>query len=142
MPQERPDLTAIFSMIDDLRQTMGSVNETHQKMVQVTGVAWSDDRLVKATVGPRGQLVDLEIDPRVYRQPNSKALAATIVATVRRASEEAMAKTQAIVDAAMPSDFGVAKLGNLSIAKLMRSHDADLPKKLESDDEQLRRDQR
>jgi DNA-binding protein YbaB len=114
---------------------MGSVNETHQKMAQVTGVAWSDDRLVKATVGPRGQLVDLEIDPRVYRQPNSKALAATIVATVRRASEEAMAKTQAIVDAAMPSDFGVAKLGNLSMAKLMRSHDADLPKKLESDDE-------
>jgi DNA-binding protein YbaB len=135
MAQERPDLTAIFSMIDDLRQTMGSVNETHKKMAQVTGVAWSDDRLVKATVGPRGQLVDLEIDPRVYRQPNSKALAATIVATVRRASEEAMAKTQAIVDAAMPSDFGVAKLGNLSMAKLMRSHDADLPKKLESDDE-------
>jgi DNA-binding protein YbaB len=135
MAQERPDLTAIFSMIDDLRQTVGSVNETHKKMAQVTGVAWSDDRLIKATVGPRGQLVDLEIDPRVYRQPNSKALAATIVATVRRACEEAMAKTQEIAEAAMPSDFGATKLGNLSMARLMRSHDADLPKRLESGDE-------
>jgi DNA-binding protein YbaB len=135
MARERPDLTAIFSMIDDLRQTVGSVNETHQKMAKVTGVAWSDDRLIKATVGPRGQLVELEIDPRVYRQPNSKALAATIVATVRRASEEAMAKTQEIAEAAMPSDFGATKLGNLSMARLMRSHDADLPKRLESGDE-------
>jgi DNA-binding protein YbaB len=135
MATERPDLSAIFSMIDDLRHTMGSIDETHRKMAQVTGVAWSDDRMVKATVGPRGQLVDLEIDPRVYRRPNSKALAATIVATVRQASEEAMAKTREIVEAAMPSDLGATKLGNLSMSRLMRSHDADLPKQLEAGDE-------
>jgi DNA-binding protein YbaB len=133
MAHERPDLNAIFSMIGDLRRTMGSVSETQKQMAQVTGVAWSDDRLVKATAGPRGQLVDLEIDPRVYRQPNSKALAATILATVRRASEAAMAKTQEIVRAAMPNDFGPAQVGAVSMADLMRSHDADLPKLLESE---------
>jgi DNA-binding protein YbaB len=133
MAYERPDLSTIFSMIGDLRRTMGSVSETQKRMAQVTGVAWSDDRLVKATTGPRGQLVDLEIDPRVYRQPNSKALAATILATVRRASEDAMAKTQEIVRAAMPSDFGPAQVGAVSMVDLMRSHDADLPKLMESE---------
>ena len=135
MTRERPDLTAIFGMISDLRRTVGSVNETHKKMAQITAVAWSDDRLIKATVGPRGQLVDLEIDPRIYRQPNSKALAATILATVRKACDEAMAKTQEIVKAAMPSDIDVGKPGNLSMRELMQSHDADLPKKLEPDHE-------
>ena len=135
MTRERPDLTAIFGMINELRQSMGSVNETQKKIAQVTAVAWSDDRLVKATVGPRGQLVELDIDPRVYRTPNSKALAATIVATVRKAAEEAMAKTQELARAAMPRDLDAAKSGNLSMAELMRSHDADLPKMLESDDE-------
>jgi DNA-binding protein YbaB len=138
MPQERPDLSAIFGMVNELRRTMGSVSETHKTMARITAVAWSDDRLVKATVGPRGQLVDLEIDPRVYRNPNSKALAATILATVRKASDEAMAKTQEVVQAAMPKDLGVGKTGNVSMNELMRSHDADLPKKLEkleADDE-------
>jgi len=135
MAQERPDLSAIFSMVSDLRRTVSSASETQKKMAQVTGVAWSDDRLIKATVGPRGQLVELEIDPRVYRQPNSKALAATIVATVRQASEEAMAKTKEIVREALPSDVGGTKVGNVSMADLMWSHDADLPKKLESEHE-------
>ena len=135
MAHERPDLSAIFSMVSDLRRTVGSVSETHKKMAEITGVAWSEDRLIKATVGPRGQLVDLEIDPRVYRQPNSKALAATILATVRKASEEAMTKTQEIERAAMPSDFGGTKVGNVSMTDLMWSHDADLPKKLESEHE-------
>jgi len=135
MVHERPDLNAVFSMIGDLRRTVGSVHETHKQMAQVTGVAWSDDRLIKATAGPRGQLVDLDIDPRVYRQPNSKALAATILATVRQASEQAMAKTQEIVRAAMPSDFGAIGAGNASMADLMWTHDADLPRKLESDHE-------
>jgi DNA-binding protein YbaB len=134
MAHERPDLDAIFSMIGDLRRTVGSVHDTQRKMAEVTGVAWSDDRLIKATAGPRGQLVDLEIDPRVYRQPNSKALAATILETVRRASEDAMAKTKEIVRAAMPSDFG-ARVGNASMTDLMWSHDADLPRRLESDHE-------
>jgi hypothetical protein len=135
MAIERPDLTAIFGMVSDLRRSLGSVNETHKKMAQVTVVAWSDDRLVKATVGPRGQLVDLEIDPRVYRTPNSKALAQTILTTVRKACDEAMAKTQEIVRAAMPGDIDTGKPGNLSMTELMRSHDADLPKKLEAEHE-------
>jgi DNA-binding protein YbaB len=51
----------------------------------------------EAVVGPRGQLVELEIDPRVYRRPDSQALAAAIVATATRAGADVDAQVQEIL---------------------------------------------
>ena len=84
MDRQRPNWTIIESMVGDLRRSMDNVGGMQRELMRVTGTAWSDDRMVKAVVGPRGQLIELDIDPRVYRKPNSKALAASIVATRRR----------------------------------------------------------
>lgn len=123
---ERPQLSALRTMLDDLRNTLDNAVETQRKIFEVTGTAWSDDRMIKAVVGPRGQLIELEIDPRVYRKPNSKALAASIVATVRMAVEEAVSRTQEILDQSMPRDISTGRIGNLDVRRLIRSHDADL----------------
>jgi DNA-binding protein YbaB len=123
---ERPQLSALRTMLDDLRNTLDNAVETQRKIFEVTGTAWSDDRMIKAVVGPRGQLIELEIDPRVYRRPNSKALAASIVATVRMAVEEAVSRTQEILDQSMPRDISTGRIGNLDVRRLIRSHDADL----------------
>ncbi|MFC6022186.1 YbaB/EbfC family nucleoid-associated protein [Plantactinospora solaniradicis] len=48
--------------------------------------AESPDGLVAATVGGRGELRDLELDPRIYREPDAAALARTIVGTIRDAA--------------------------------------------------------
>jgi DNA-binding protein YbaB len=129
---ERPDWAGLSGMVDDLRSAMHNMDDTRRKMLQVTGTAWSPDRTVKVVVGPRGHLVGLEIDPRVYRKPNSVALAESIVATAREAIEQVLAKTQDIVDASVPGDLRIAKVGSLDVRELALTHDADLA--IEEDD--------
>jgi DNA-binding protein YbaB len=129
--QQRLDPSALLNIAQELEKTVANMADVQKQILGVTGVAWSDDRMVKALVGPRGQLVDLEIDPRVYRRPNSKALAASIVATVRAAVEQAAAKTQSIMDENMPMVKDLIRPGlidGVDMRKLISSSDADLEK--------------
>jgi len=50
---------------------------------------YSQDGLVTAVVNGRSELVELELDPRIYRDQNADALAKTIMATVRAACANA-----------------------------------------------------
>jgi len=122
----RPDWAGVAGMVDDLNKAMRSIDVTQRKMLHVKGTAWSGDRMVKVVVGPRGHLVDLVIDPRVYRTPNSVALAQLIVATARKATEQALAETQKIIDEAMPGDLRIAKVGSMDVRAMAVTHDADL----------------
>ncbi len=131
---DRPDWGALYSAFDDMRTAIAGLEETQRQILKITGVAWSDDRLIKAVVGPRGQLIDLDIDPRVYRTPNSKALAATILATVRSAVDDAMAKTGEFLDTNVPSDLRVKSVGSFDVRRLLRSHDRDLTREEGGDD--------
>lgn len=131
---ERPQWSAIRDVIDDLQQTLKNAAQTRQQILEITGTAWSPDRLIKAVVGPRGQLLELEIDPRVFRNPNSKALAASILSTVRAAVEDANKKTKEILDKAMPKDRGLGLIGATDFDKLVTSHDADLPRVLKKEE--------
>ncbi|MDG4831849.1 YbaB/EbfC family nucleoid-associated protein [Solwaraspora sp. WMMD1047] len=56
-----------------------------RRIGEVRVTAESDDGLVTATVGGRGELVELALDPRVYRDPDSRLLARLITETIRRA---------------------------------------------------------
>lgn len=130
---DRPNWGAIEGMLADLKRVTKELPDIQRKALEVTGTAWSDDRTVKAVVGPRGHLIELEIDPRVYRKPNSKELAATIVATVRKAIEESARQAQEIYDAALPSDMRAARAGGMDINKLIQSHDADIRRQGDDD---------
>lgn len=61
----------------------------------VTASADSDDGLITATVGGRGQLLDLRLDPRIYRASDSARLAAEITSTVREAIDLVRARIAA-----------------------------------------------
>ena len=66
--------------------------ETHQIRNSVsgtTGTAESPDGLIEATVGVYGELVELEIDARIYRTQDAAALAEQIRAAVNSAHESA-----------------------------------------------------
>jgi DNA-binding protein YbaB len=119
-------VAAMHNMLDDLKRTLEGAEQTQRRVMKVTATVASDDRMIKATVGPRGQLVHLEIDPRVYRRPNATALADEIVATVRAAAEKAMAEVQGILSESLPRDVTFRNHGSLDLQRMMRSHDADL----------------
>jgi DNA-binding protein YbaB len=131
---ERPQqLSAMRGVLRDLSATLAGVEETQRKMFAVKGTAWSGDRYVKAVVGLRGHLLELELDPRIYRRPNSAALAASIVATVRAAVEQALARTQEILDESLPGDLRTARVGTVDVRELLRRHDADLGREEDGD---------
>jgi DNA-binding protein YbaB len=56
---------------------------------RLRATAYSPDGLICATVGGRGELIDLELDPRIYRDTDAAALAKTIRETVRDAAAQA-----------------------------------------------------
>lgn len=68
----------------------------------VRATAYSPDGLIAATVGGRGELIDLELDPRIYRETDVAALAATIAATIRDAAVDATRDAARIVESLMP----------------------------------------
>ncbi|WP_255658029.1 YbaB/EbfC family nucleoid-associated protein [Actinoplanes sp. L3-i22] len=118
-------------MVSDLRKATEELPGMQKRMLAVTGTAWSPDRMIKAVVGPRGHLLELEIDPRVLRQPNSKALSASIVQTVRVAIEDAGRKSAEVMDEALPSDLRA--LGDGNVRKYVGGHDADVRERAEDD---------
>jgi DNA-binding protein YbaB len=126
---ERPEWGALSAMFEDVKRSYAGIGDAQRKLLTVTGTAWSEDRMVKAVVGPRGHLLELEIDPRVYRRPDSAALAASIVATVRVAVQDVTRQTAAIVEGSLPRDLGIGEIGGMGLSTLLRSHDADVLRK-------------
>ena len=105
------------SDLDDLQRRLASL--------QVSAV--SADGMVRATVGPRGQLTDLRIDKRAVRVMDSARLARTILETVRDAAERSAEQVEALTADYLPAGSGVpAFLRDNDFTTLMRRSDANL----------------
>jgi DNA-binding protein YbaB len=134
MDGSRPNWAAFGEMVGDLRRSLDNVGNLQKQLLKVTGTAWSDDRLIKAVVGPRGHLIELDLDPRIYRKPNSKALSAAISATIREAVEDVLRQNKEILDENLPSDMRLG-VADSRLAKLVHQHDADVIAEGSDDDE-------
>ncbi len=122
----KPDWSALRTMFEDTKRAWSNIDQTRQRLAQITGTAWSPDRMVKVVVGPRGQLIDLEIDPRVFRKPDAKALAATILAATRVAVEDATGRVREAVEESIPKDLrGRGLMGGPELDKLVYGRDGD-----------------
>ncbi len=74
------------------------------ELAAITATARSADGYVTAVVGPRGNLVRLTLDPRIYRRPDSHRLASTITETIQRAADEAAAAVTRACAPYLPED--------------------------------------
>jgi DNA-binding protein YbaB len=108
-------------------QVLKDVQAAQRKVLRVTGVATSPDGMVRAVVGPRGHLIELHIDPRIYRRPDAAALSTLIVQTVRTAIQDAIEQGRDIITKAVPRTFRPPPIGGLDFSELASLHDADLP---------------
>lgn len=88
-----PDLDAFREYSEGLQvklqQLMDQGPELARQARAVQVTETSPDGLVSVTVGARGDLVRLDLDPRIYRRPDSRTLADTITETVHRATATA-----------------------------------------------------
>ncbi|GLY64819.1 YbaB/EbfC family nucleoid-associated protein [Amycolatopsis taiwanensis] len=92
-------------MLEQLKKITESLPKTRERMFEITGVAWSPDRMVKVVVGPRGQLVDLEIDPRVFRRPDATQLRATILDASSAAIRDVTGQLKELMEDQFPPEF-------------------------------------
>lgn len=72
------------------------------RVAAIEETAWSADGRVEATVGPRGELRSLVLDPRIYRTGGADALAADIVAVVADAAARTRDRVFAVVSPMLP----------------------------------------
>ncbi len=98
------ELRALFLRMQD------EALDLHERARAVQVTETSADGLVSATVGPRGDLVRLDIDPRVYRRPDSRHLADTITETVGRAAARARERVVEIFEPLVPAEQMAAHL--------------------------------
>ncbi|WP_434446612.1 YbaB/EbfC family nucleoid-associated protein [Lentzea sp. E54] len=70
----------------------GEIRAIQRELAEVVEAAESDDGLIVATVNARGDLTDLDVDPRVFRHPDSRALTEAITGAYRSARAAADAR--------------------------------------------------
>ncbi len=86
MERSTTELTGRFAEYERLAEQVRAVRDG---VDDLRGTGYSDDGLVTAVVGGRGELLELELDPRIYRDRNAAELAARIVAAVHEAAADA-----------------------------------------------------
>lgn len=92
-------------VMEQIQKMTESIPDTQRQMMSVTGSAFSDDRMIKVVVGPRGQLVDLEIDPRVFRRPDAAELRAKILSTTHKAVQDSTDQVREIMESQYPPEM-------------------------------------
>ncbi|SDT30398.1 YbaB/EbfC family nucleoid-associated protein [Actinoplanes derwentensis] len=85
------------------------LDDLQERLSAMTVTAESPDRMVKATVGPRGQLVDLKFDPEAYRRLTPEQLSRTVLRTVEQAVAQTTDQVQEIVGEYLPADSGASR---------------------------------
>jgi DNA-binding protein YbaB len=122
----------VFGQYQRLRSGM---DELQRKLAAMQVTAESDDGYVRATVGPRGQLVRLTLDPAIYREADADALAKKITATVQRATEQSADQVQRIVADYLPAgSAAVDFLKDNNFGTLLRRQDAMMREEAGRDD--------
>lgn len=87
-----------------LRRLADNVRALRDEVDLIEAAADSPDGQIRATVNGRGDLLDIDVSERVFRHPDSVALAAAIVATVRSAQDSADRQIARITQNTFPSD--------------------------------------
>jgi DNA-binding protein YbaB len=95
----------VVSQYQRLRHGLDDIQERLSRMA-VT--AESTDGTVRATVGARGQLIDLRLDREIYRRGDPDELARTILRTVEQAVAKTTGQVQEMVGEYLPAGSAAA----------------------------------
>lgn len=88
----------------DLSALEREVLDARAALDETTSTAESKDGLIQATANGRARLVELVLDPRIYRTQDAEALATDIVDAARRAGEQAQREVVESMRALLPPD--------------------------------------
>ncbi|MEV6302256.1 YbaB/EbfC family nucleoid-associated protein [Actinoplanes sp. NPDC051861] len=111
------------SMMEDAQKLLTNAAEMKRKLDELTVSTRSEDGFVVATVDARGRLVQLDLDPRIYRSPNAGGLASQIIETYQRAVDKVDTDTRTILERYLPREFDVDQFTNIDFDKYASRRD-------------------
>jgi DNA-binding protein YbaB len=121
----------VFGQYERLRS---GLDDIQRRLADLRVSAQSDDGLVTATVDARGQLADLRLDRRIYRDADPGRLGRTIVATVREATTRATEQVREMMADYLPADSGALRfVRDNDFGSLLRRQD-DIMRQGRADD--------
>ncbi|WP_246121466.1 YbaB/EbfC family nucleoid-associated protein [Actinoallomurus bryophytorum] len=88
--------------MDDYSKQVGRLNEMQRDLDKVSATATRPDGLVTVVVGPRGQVQDIRLDPRVYRRLDSDELSRAIMQLIGEATTDVSEQMKKIMTPFMP----------------------------------------
>ncbi|GAB3945301.1 YbaB/EbfC family nucleoid-associated protein [Micromonospora vulcania] len=88
------------------QQLRSSLDGLQARLAELRVTRRSADGQVSATVGAKGELIAIELDPAVYRQRDAEALSRKITETVQAATTAATAATRDLVAECVPAGSG------------------------------------
>ena len=111
----------VFGQYQRLRS---GLDDLQDQLAEMQVSAESADGLIKATVDPRGQLVDLRLDRRVYRELDPEKLSRAIVATTAKAVARSTEEVTELMAEYLPADSGAMRfVRDNNFSSLLRRQD-------------------
>jgi len=89
-------------LLGEYERVRDNASAVQEKLRSARGEAQSKDGTVKVTVGPRGDLLDLRIEPRAYRRLSPSELAAEILDLAGRATRDAQGQVEEVMAPFLP----------------------------------------
>ncbi|NMO54433.1 YbaB/EbfC family nucleoid-associated protein [Actinoplanes sp. TBRC 11911] len=120
----RDRLAEVYGRYGRLRSDM---DELQRRLASLRVTVESTNGLVRATVGPRGQLVDLQLDRRRAPTMDSDRLARAILATVQEAARRSVDQVEELMAEYLPPESSALRaLRDNAFGAAMRRPDANL----------------
>ncbi len=117
-------LDRLMSAYERLQADM---QEMQKELITTRALGTCDNGLVHATVGPRGQLVDLVINPQVYRRPDADELADMVLEATNNAVALVGEQVGEILARHVPEEVRATAMKQFDFANFDHRFDADLP---------------
>jgi DNA-binding protein YbaB len=100
----------VEAMLADYRRTREQLAEVHKELLAIKESVTNPDGLVTATVGPRGNLLNLVISDAAYQRYRAAELAQEVVRTTAAAASRAAERANATLRPVLPPDSDPAAL--------------------------------
>ena len=111
------------SLMEDAHKLLGNAAEMKRKLEELTVSTKSEDGFVVTTVDARGRLVQLDLDPRIYRSPNAGALSRQIIEAYQRAVDKVEQDSRTILEKYLPREFDVDRFTDIDLEKYAARRD-------------------
>ncbi|TDC02309.1 YbaB/EbfC family DNA-binding protein [Nonomuraea longispora] len=89
-------------LVQEVNQQTEQLKQMQEKVRDLSATSRSKDGMVSVTVGPRGDVRTIDLDPRVYRKLSPSELSASIVEQIGKAARQVRGDMKEVMEPFVP----------------------------------------